>query len=62
MFQVLENSNTIFTLSRRIIELASKNKLSNKILNAMRVKYREEALAELRDYEKLRQSMDQEKD
>lgn len=52
MFQVLESNNHIFTLSKRILELAQKQKLiTNKVIKQMRTQFRDEAFLELTTYE-----------
>jgi hypothetical protein len=45
MFQILESNNTVFKLSRKILELALKqNLITNKVIKVMRKQFREEAL------------------
>jgi hypothetical protein len=48
MFQILESNNAVFTLSKKIIELAQKQKLiTNSVIKRMRKFFRAEAFKEL---------------
>lgn len=52
MFQILEPSNAVFQLSKKIVELAQKQKIiTNKMIKRMRSSFADEAFAELATYE-----------
>ena len=49
MFQILESHNSVFTLSRKIIELSQRQavRITNKMLRGLREEYHEEAMREI---------------
>jgi uncharacterized protein with von Willebrand factor type A (vWA) domain len=53
MFQILESHNSVFTLSRKIIELSQRQavRITNKMLRGLREEYREEAMREISTFE-----------
>jgi len=51
MLQILEPSNSIFKLYRRIIEIALTKNITNTMVKLMRKKFTDQAFQELRDYE-----------
>eukprot|EP00347_Sterkiella_histriomuscorum_P008165 403346136 len=51
MFQVLEPTNQVFNLYRRIIEIAQTKKITNRMIRIMRNKSQAEAFEELREFE-----------
>lgn len=52
MFQILEPTNAVFQLSKKIVELAQKQKIiTNKMIKRMRSTFADEAFAELATYE-----------
>jgi hypothetical protein len=53
MFQILESHNSVFTLSRKIIDLSQRQavRITNKMLRGLREEYREEAMREISTFE-----------
>ena len=54
MFKILETENSVFTMSRRILELAEKQTIiTNSMIRQTRHLFTEEAFQEIKEYEQM---------
>lgn len=61
MLKILEPSNSIFKLYRRILEIALSKKITNSMIKLMRKKFTDLAYIELKEYEESRHREEQER-